>query len=186
MAIYYLVNLCVEPNADINMIIVDLIILFSGLFGLISSYHPYTEKFFIIDNVIHHKNGRYSEEIKIPADAVFVVSHMVVKYYFTKRYLINIVADDIDVVLEKLHKNDSYNQEQTSYHTFKFHTPACYNNDILKERFRNRWYYCFLFEKEYAEQFFAEQQKLIIIPRSIADKIDLDMEKFNVIIDEKG
>ncbi len=183
---YYLIETLFESDFKKD-IILRLLFLFSlGCCCFIGGYHPYTEKFFVEDNVIHHKKGKYSEEIKIPADAVFVVSHMVEKYYFTKRYLINIVADDIDEVLEKLHENDSYNQEQTFYHTFKYHAPACYNNYILKGRFRNRWYYCFLFEKKYAEQFFAEQQKPIIIPRSIADKIDLDTEKFNVIIDEKG
>ncbi len=156
---------------------------FLSICALIQNHHPYTEKFFVSNNIIHHQKGKNIEQINIPDDAVFVFSYMVVKFYFKKKYMINIVSEDSDLILKKLHQDDYWNELEMAHHKLSL---TSYNNKIINGVFRHRCCYCFKYEKDYAEKFFAEQQKPIIIPRSIADKIDLDMEKFNVIIDEKG
>ena len=94
------------------------------------------------------------------------------------------MAEDAGKIIEKLHQNELANATVSSRRGL-FKT-ASYDNKIVRGYFKNRWIYCFLYDKTYAEEFFSSQQKTIIIPLTIADKIDLNIEKYSVIIDEKA
>lgn len=154
--------------------------------SFISIYHPFTEKFYVSDNIIHHKKRRYTEEIPIPDYAIFVLSYATVGFLYFGKYTVNIVTEDVDTTLKILHKNDNYNKSEMLWRNLRFRNFAGYDNTMVKGFLSHRCIYSFLYEKQFADEFFSSQKKTVIIPRSIYDKIDIVPDSYTIIIDEKA
>ncbi|MBO5432593.1 MAG: hypothetical protein J6A43_00890 [Clostridia bacterium] len=154
--------------------------------GFISIYHPFTEKYYIHNNTIHHKKGKYKEDIPIPDYAIFVFSHTVLNFRYYGKYTVNIVTEDVDTTLKILHKNDDYNKSEMMLQSFKLYNIAGYSNRMVKGFLNHRCIYSFLYEKQFADEFFSSQKKTVIIPRSIYDKIEIAPDTYTIIIDEKA
>ena len=149
---------------------------------------PFWEKFSIVENQIFVKFIKYSYEIKIPQNAVFVLSYTNVdtfSYILRKRFTINIVDDEIDNVFETLHSDKLQNQYDAQHYNRGFSSKPIYDNLFIQGRFKNRWIYSFVYEKAFADEFFKTQKKTVILPKSLKDKINITPDGFEVIIDEE-
>ena len=151
------------------------------------SFSPFWERFSIDKNTIFVKFIKYAYEIKIPESAVFVISYTNVEFsqYFRKRFMINIVDDDIDKVFETLHSDKLENQHAARHYHIGISTDPVYDNAFIKGRFKNRWVYSFVYEKDFADKFFKKQKKTVILPKSLKDKVNIIPDGFEVIIDEE-
>ena len=151
------------------------------------SFSPFWERFSIDKNTILVKFIKYAYEIKIPENAVFVISYTNVDFsqYFRKRFMINIVDDEIDKVFEILHSDKLENQYAARHYHIGLSTEPVYDNAFIQGRFKNRWIYSFVYEKDFADEFFKEQKKTVILPKSLKDKINIIPDGFKVIIDEE-
>ena len=144
---------------------------------------PFCERFYIKGNIIHTKKIRFKEVIPIPADAIFIVSYATINnsIFIKKRYIINIVVDDIDVALDRLHE-DEFVCGKIAYH-HGVSKNCIYDNEYIEGRFKNRFVYSFVFDKE-TQQVFNELKRTVILPRSLESKISIEQNGFDVIIDE--
>ncbi len=156
-------------------------------FAFYRSLSPFWEKFSIDKNTIFVKFIKYAYEIKIPESAVFVISYTNIEFsqIFRKRFMINIVDDELDKVFETLHSDKLQNQHAAWHYHTSFSSEPVYDNLFIRGRFKNRWVYSFVYEKNFADNFFKEQKKTVILPKSLKDKINIIPDGFEVIIDEE-
>lgn len=163
-----------------------LLLMVVGTVTFISLYHPFSEKFYISNNVVHHKKGRYTEEISIPNYANFVLSYATVGFLHFGKFMVNIVTEDVDTTLKILHKNDDYNKSEMLWRSLRMRNIAGYDNTMIKGFLKHRCIYSFLYDKQFADELFSSQKKKVIIPRSIYDKIEIAPDAYTIIIDEKA
>ncbi len=157
-------------------------------FAFYRSLSPFWEKFSIDKNTIFVKFIKDAYEIKIPESAVFVISYTNVdtfSYTFRNRFMINIVDDEIGKVFETLHSDTRQNQYDSQRYHWGLSSEPVYDNLFIRGRFKNRWVYSFIYEKDFADKFFKEQKKTVILPKSLKGKIDIIPNGFEVIIDEE-
>lgn len=161
-----------------------LFLLVITLLLFIHFYYPFIEKFYIADKTIHRKRGRQTEEITIPDNAVFVLSYTITNFIYRKKYTVNIIAEDADTTLNRLHKDDKVNR----YYSIKEYRidAASYGNKTIENYFHAKCIYSFLYEKPFADEFFSSQKKTVIIPRTIYDKLNITPDTYTIIVDENG
>lgn len=161
-----------------------LFLLIITLLLFIHFYYPFREKFYITDKTIHRKKGRQTEEITIPDNAVFVLSYTITNFIYRKKYTVNIIAEDAETTLDKLHKDDKINR----YYSIKEYRvdAASYGNKTIENYFHTKCIYSFLYEKNFADEFFSSQKKTVIIPRTIYDKLSITPDAYTIIVDENG
>ncbi len=157
-----------------------------GIGCFISFYYPFMEKFYINNNLIYRKKRKNTEQIFIPDCSVFVLSYTVLGFRYYGKYMVNIINEDIETTLKKLHEHDDYNKSEMMFHSRKLYNVAAYSNKMITKFFRDKCVYSFLYEKQFADEFFSLQKKTVIIPLSIYDKIDINPDTYTIIIDEKG
>lgn len=158
-----------------------------NIFFLYKQISPFFEKFHIECDMIsiNFMKGSYTK--KIPDNAVFVLSYTDVNgfsYSFKNRYMINIVADCVENIFCGLHSSEFEKYCNSVRLGFGFGKKV-YDNRCMEIYFKNRYIYSFAYEQEFANKFFNEQKKTVIIPRSLADKIQVQANGFEVLFDEE-
>lgn len=156
-------------------------------FFLIKQISPFFERFIINGDLINVSLFKQNYDIKIPEDAVFVLSYTDISdfsYSFKNRFTVNIVSDDVTHILEALHSKQCVFANNPSRHGVRL-GKVIYNNLFLEKYFKNKWIYSFVYEKEFSDEFFKQQKKPVIVPRSIADKIEIVANGFDVIFVEE-
>ena len=146
---------------------------------------PFFEQFSVIEDNIYIKKFNYTDQKRITPDAVFIISYTIAEDMVLKdRYMINIVRSNIFEALDILHEDLLQNQMDAT-HRFDMYKKAIYHNSFIEGHFKHRYIYSFVYKKDFAINFFNEQKKPVILPRSLADKIQIEPNGFEVIIDEE-
>lgn len=156
------------------------------LFFFYKQISPFFERFFIKLNSISIFYLIDKDEIVIPENTIFVLSYTDIfySYRFKNRFMVNLVTGDVNSVLEELHTKP-YLQEEIACKLGMGYKKMVYDNQFIEAVFKHRSIYSFVYDKDFAEKFFNEQKKTVILPRSLTDKIQIEPNGFEVIIDEE-
>lgn len=186
-----------EPIAIITLIILAVFI-FSGytaerikgtffyisfwIIYFIYAYSPFVEKFRVQKNIIYIKKF-VNKKIIIPDDAVFIISSAKIGNFFPKKVcIVNIVANSVDVVLEKLSREDITYERNFYRHILK--KGCIYDDWCVEERLENNFIYSFAYDEETTQEMFNNLKKNIVLPRSLKSKITIKENDFAVVIYE--
>ncbi len=151
----------------------------------LSLVHPFWEKYYIENNVIHKKKLNYQYNIPIPDDAIIVFSYTTTSVRYNDRYMVNLISSNPDDVLQILHSNSIYNQWEAVYR-HKKPIKEIYDNRFVEGHLKEKNIYSFVYDFQVFQESFQNPKRTVIIPRSIYDKIEFNENLFNIIIDEKG
>lgn len=144
---------------------------------------PYFEKFCLNNERIVTQKFKNREIIDIPQNVVLVLSYTIVEHSVSGKscYTVNIVNEDTETVLKKLHEDDRTCEWIACRHRVK--KILIYDNAYIENIFKNKVVYSFVYDKE-TQQIFNELKKTVILPRSLESKISIEQNGFDVIIDE--
>ena len=152
---------------------------------IVKTISPFFEKFSVVENTIKIKKIKYTDQKEITPDAIFIISYTIAEDIVLKdRYMVNIVRSGIREAFNVLHEDLLQNQIDAT-HRFDMYKKAIYHNSFIEGHFKHQFIYSFVYEKDFANKFFCKQKKTVIIPRSLADKIQIEPNGFEVIIDEE-
>ena len=161
------------------------------LFFLYRQVSPFFEHYSIDKNTIYISSIKYKAEKEIPNDSVFIISYTDLGgyyYSFKNRFMVNIVTGDLDYIHSILHSDKCKTVCKPSRYGYGLclrEEKILYNNLYIENQFKNSWIYSFAYNKDFADEFFYEQKKPVIIPRSLVDKIQIEPNGFEIIIDEE-
>lgn len=160
-------------------------------FFLYRQISPFFEYFCINEDVIYSKLMNHSDEKTIPSEAVFIISYTDLggfSYSFKNRFMVNIVTEDLDNIYRILHSDkcrELCDPIRYGYGLCLHEEITLYNNLYIESQFEKKWIYSFVYKRDFTNKFFNEQKKPVIVPRSLADKIQIEPNGFEVIIDEE-
>ena len=182
LLVLFIVVIACDIEHKLFLSILALLVL---VFFLYRALSPFFEKFSVQGNEIFHAKVNYHDVITVPNDAIFIFSHTTVEGIgiLRDRFMVNIVVDTIDDAFSKLHED----KRQNEYEAFNrgCSNLAVYDNHYIKGHFKHRCIYSFVYNESFVNTFFNEQKKPVILPRSLADKIQIEPNGFEVIIDEE-
>ena len=112
---------------------------------------------------------------------LFLIPQSIIVFFLKKRYVVNIVADTIDTVINRLHE-DEFVCGKIAYH-HGVSKQCIYDNEYIEGRFKNRFIYSFVLDKE-TQQIFNNLKRTVILPHSLKSKISIEENGFEIIIDE--
>ncbi len=152
---------------------------------------PFFERFCIYEDTIYFRLIKYKSEKLIPGNSVFIISYADLggySYSFKNRFMVNIVTGDLNYIYRILHSDkcrEMCDPIRYGYGLCLHEEKIIYNNLFIETQFNNSYIYSFVYEKDFSNNFFNEQKKPVILPRSLADKIPIEPNGFDVIIDEE-
>ena len=143
---------------------------------------PFTEKYHLENDIIKIKTLRTYNEKQIPSSAIFVLSYTTVDYgvIFRKKYMVNIVDETLENVLEFTREKDIVKFDEAFRRGL--YKKAIYDNDYVAGYFKHRFIYSFLYDED-TNKFFEEQDKTVIIPEILLDKINIQDGNYRVLSD---
>lgn len=151
------------------------------LIYIIFAYNPFTEKYLIKGNNICIKKFIKQKIIAIPENAVFFISYVQIgKLFVKKRFMVNIVADTVDNVLEKLDADDKVFQKDVN--KLILSKGCIYDRWFIEGRLKNSFIYSFAYEQSETPRIFNKHKKTVVLPRSLKSKLTIEENGFNVVI----
>ena len=156
-----------------------------AIIWLWSILSPHREKFAILDNSITVLRGKKLAKITLPSELTLVVSYADVcppltlrtaignqTHILKDKYAVSILQKmPLDVVIEALHRNQIQN----------------YTTSTVRRAFDDyRYIYSFVCNQFQMDKLIANQNCLLIIPKSLQEKVSVDQKNVDLHIDFKG
>lgn len=137
---------------------------------------PYMERFAVGDHSIYVHQGKRTHEIHLPSNIVLVISQADIRdtfsvqsYFLRNKYAVSILhSDSLEGVLQTLHAN----------RTMK------YTNSTIDAAFTQSFIYSFVYDKDALAQILKHGVSMVILPESLADKVDCAIFECSVFIDK--
>lgn len=145
---------------------------------------PYLEKFYLDGKRIVYKKCGKRGMIDVPPSAIFVVSYTAFKCSVSgrKKYTVNIIDENVQTILEKLHENDKACEMVAYRHKIK--NALIYDNRYIESIFKSKVVYSFVYDKE-IQYIFAELKRTVIVPQSLKSQINIISDGFELIVDKE-